>query len=215
MVYTAARSVHLVQTTLPPGSEIMGYAALFGLDFALIAWVVFKMFGARGDKQHAISTFMIVLQVVGVGACLLADTWTVADPGHSPEVIGLIALWVVPGVITINVGAVTAVHLSDPTHEIRNAQNTLEDELNKQVAEYLRQNRGQIAGSVTPQAAQHRASELLAQFVASQQQEQPDGALEGIRARLSGNGHGGPSGRVLAADGSEPVGVGRKRKPKN
>lgn len=165
MAYTAFRSVHLVQGTLPPGSEIMGYAALFGLDFSLIAWTVFKMFGARGEKQHAIATYMVCIQIAGVGATLLADTWFVADAQNAPAVIGMIALWIVPIIITINIAAVTATHLSDPSAEIRNAKNQLEDEINKQIAEQLRNNRGQIAGSITPEAARLYADEMLTQFM--------------------------------------------------
>jgi hypothetical protein len=51
MAYTMFRSVHLVQSTLPVDSQVMGYAALFGLDAALIAWTVFKARSARGDKR--------------------------------------------------------------------------------------------------------------------------------------------------------------------
>ena len=167
MAYTMFRSVHLVQSTLPPGSQVMGYAALFGLDAALLAWTLFKTQTARGNTQHAVATFMIILQLLRIGATLVADTWLVADPETAPSTIRIVALWLVPIIITVNVAAITAVHLTDPTAEIRNAQRDLQDEIERQVAEQIRQQRGQIASSVSPTAARKYADDLLAQFTSA------------------------------------------------
>lgn len=207
MAYTMFRSVHLVQSTLPQDSQIMGYAALFGLDAALIAWTIYKARSARGDKQHAIAMFMVILQLFGIGGTLIADTWLVADPENAPDVIQIIALWVVPLIIATNVAAITSAHLCDPAAEIRNAQRDLEDELERQVADHLRQNKGKIASNVTQAAADHRAAEMLAQFM----RERGNGGLQ----LHGGNGH--KADAILAAEGSEPPQVqpksGRRKRP--
>jgi hypothetical protein len=167
LLYTAGRSVHIVQSTLPPGEEVMGYSALAGLDGALIAWVAFKMRSARGDKQHAIAMLMIVLQLFGLALTVIGDTVLTADPAGAPDQLRLIVLWMVPAVIVSNVAATVAVHLADPGQEITNAKRALEDELERQVAEYIRNNMAQLAATVAPTAAQHRAAELLASFTAT------------------------------------------------
>lgn len=179
MVYTAYRSIHVVQATLPPDAQPLGFAALFGLDFALVAWTVFKAKSARGDAQQAIAMFMIVLQWVGVTALTLGDTLLTADPANSPEYIKLMALWAAPIVISINVGAVVVVHLTDPAREIERARSAVQDEINRQVAEQLKSNAAQIAGRVAPVAADHRANELLSEFMnkSSGNGQKPSGGL--------------------------------------
>lgn len=164
LVYTAYRSLHVVQTTLPPDAQILGYVALFGLDFALVAWTVFKAKSARGDMQHAIAIFMILLQWVGVTALTLGDTLLTADPVNAPSYIKMIALWAAPIIISVNVGAAILVHLSDPQAAIHNARRDVQDEIERQVSETLKQNAGQIASQIAPTAAAQRAAELLAEF---------------------------------------------------
>lgn len=166
MVYTAYRSLHVVQSTLPPEAQIVGYAALAGLDGALIAWTLYKARSARGEKQNAIATFMICLQLCGITATLIGDTVLTSDPSNlTREYLRTITLWAVPLIIATNVAATVIVHLVDPAQEIFNARREVRDEIERQVAEHLRQNAAQIAAQVTPVAAQHRANELLAEFM--------------------------------------------------
>ena len=166
MVYTAYRSLHVVQSTLPPEAQIVGYAALAGLDGALIAWTLYKARSARGEKQNAIATFMICLQLCGITATLIGDTVLTSDPSNvTRDYLRMITLWAVPLIIATNVAATVIVHLVDPAQEIFNARREVRDEIERQVAEHLRQNASQIAAQVTPVAAQHRANELLAEFM--------------------------------------------------
>lgn len=186
MVYTAYRSLHVVQSTLPPDAQPLGYAALFGLDFALVAWTIFKAKSARGDVQQTVAIFMILLQWIGVTALTLGDTLLTADPENAPEYIQMVALWAAPIVISINVGAAIVVHLTDPEREIESARNAVQDEIQRQVAEQLKSNAAQIAGRVAPTAANHRAEELLAEFM----------------QKPSSNGQGANGGLVFASDGA-------------
>ncbi len=166
MIYTAYRSLHVVQSTLPPEAQIVGYAALAGLDGALICWTVFKARRARGEKQNAIGTFMICLQLAGITATLIGDTVLTANPNDlTRDYLRTVTLWAVPLIIATNVAATVIVHLVDPAQEIYNARRDVRDEIERQVADHLRQNAAQIAARVTPAAAEHRAGELLAEFM--------------------------------------------------
>jgi len=150
--------------TLPSDARVKAYIGLAGLDGGLIAWTVFKMKSARGDMQHAIATFMIILQLFGVGLTSVGDALIHQNIEAMPEYVKTAVVWGVPLIIITNVAAITAVHLSDPRQEIERAQRNLEDEIEKSVAEHLRQNAAQIAAKVAPKVAEHRAEELTAPF---------------------------------------------------
>lgn len=194
MIYTAYRSLHVVQATLPPEAQIVGYAALAGLDGALLAWTLFKARSARGDKQNAIATFMICLQLAGITATLIGDTVLTSDPTElTAGYLRTVTLWAVPLIIATNVAATVVVHLVDPAQEIFNAKREVQDEIERQVAEHLRQNAAQIAAQVTPAAADHRAAELLAEFmgrsrIAVPSQPAPAAAPEHVAGTPGANG---------------------------
>lgn len=181
LLYTCARSLHVVQSTLPPESQIVGYAALAGLDGALVAWSLFKARSARGDKQQAIASLMIVVQLAGIMATLIGDTILTADPTEATATaLRTITLWIVPLIIGTNVAATVVIHMVDPAQEVYNAKREVQDEISRQVAEHLRQNAAQIAARVTPAAAEHRADELLAEFMRAQ--GQPTGSMPALPA---------------------------------
>ncbi len=222
LVYTGARSVHVVQSTLPADSQVVGYAALAGLDGALIAWTIFRIKSARGDKQMAISLLMICLQLVGVVLLTLGDTLLVADPAGSPPAIRMIVLWAVPIIIGANVAASIAVHLTDPSNAVAQARRGFEDELQRQVAEHLTSRAPEISAGVAPAAAERRAAELLAELVGGGGQARPPasdddrpvtmGELRQLLVELRATtvpAAGGPNGHA-----AEPVEVQRPKSPR-
>jgi hypothetical protein len=66
-----------------------------------------------------------------------------------------------------NVIAVVVAHLLDPAQTLRDAQRSLEDELQWQLADHLRQNAAQVASGAVPEAAAHKQAEMVAGFLAS------------------------------------------------
>lgn len=164
LAYTAFRSFDILRQTLPPDAQIMAYIGLAGLDGGLIAWTVFKMKSARGDTQQAIATFMVVIQLAGVALTSIGDSLMYSAGERMPDYILTAVVWGVPAIIALNIAAVTVVHLSDPTRELEQARRQVRDEIEKQVAAHLRENAGQIASKVVPEAARHNADEVLATF---------------------------------------------------
>jgi len=165
MAFTMYRSLHVVQSTLDADGQILGYAALAGLDGGLLGWTLYKMNSARGDTQNAIAMFMIVLEWVGVAGLVVADTLLTADAANAPSYIRVIALWCVPVVISINVGAIIATKLADPGRQIETARRAVQDEIQRQVADQLREASAQIAGRVSPTAAAHHTDAMLAEYL--------------------------------------------------
>jgi hypothetical protein len=171
--YTAFRSMDILRNTLPPDAQVLAYIGLAGLDGGLLAWVLYLRHSARGDAQRAVAMFMVVLELAGVALTSIGDSLLHTTGAQMPEYVLTAVTWGVPAIIALNIVAITVVHLSDPGAQIENAKRQLEDEVQRQVAEQLRQNLAQIAGQVTPSAAAHQAHELLASFRVGQNGDSP------------------------------------------
>jgi len=166
LIFTAARSVHLVTSTLPPEMMILGVAALFGLDVGLIAWLFWTTRTARGGAQRTIGMLMVVVCLIGITAAVIGDTLLVAGGEQYAGAVETVAVFVVPAIVISNVAAIVLAHLFDPRQSIRDAQRALSDELEWQLADHLRQNAAQVAAGAVPEAAAHRQAEMVAGFMA-------------------------------------------------
>lgn len=168
LVFTAARSVHLIQSTLPEDSKVLAYAALAGLDGGVLAWLFWTTRSARGATQHTIGTLMIIVDLAGITAAVLGDTMLVADPTNR-AIVATVAIWLVPLVIVSNVVATVVAHLVDPAQAIRDAQRSLRDELDRQMAEAMARNAASTAADAAAIAAQHWAEQTKAAYMAGLQ----------------------------------------------
>lgn len=163
MGFTAFRSVDLIQSTLPPDAQMLAYAALAGLDGGVLAWLFWTTRSAHGGTQRTIGSLMIIVDLAGISAAVLGDTMRVADVG-SKEIVGMIAVYVVPVIIVSNVVACVVAHLVDPAQELRDANRTLQDEMERQKAEWVRSNAPALAAEVAAEQARHHADQEIAKF---------------------------------------------------
>ena len=101
---------------MPSGIQIFGVIAIFGLDLALLGWDNYTAdpYKARSDGQHNVGLLMIVVNLIGVGAAMIADSMRVIDPGGYSAAISVISVWVISVVILSNVAALIAVNQLDP-----------------------------------------------------------------------------------------------------
>jgi len=192
IVFTASRSVHLIQSTLPGDSQMLAYAALAGLDGGVLAWLFWTTRSAQGGVQRTIGTLMIVVDLVGIAGAVLGDTMLVADAGNQ-ELVGMVAIWVVPIIIVANICATVVAHVFDPSQAIRDAERSVQDELQRQKAEYMKANAASIAAEVAQLAGQHAAKEMVAGFQAAHRNGQN-------------------AGTVFASDGSEGATLGKAKR---
>ena len=159
-VYTAFRTYDVLRMSLPSDATEMAVVGIMGIDGAVIAWTLYKLFGARGEWQHAIANVMIIVSLVGVLVSVLGDTLmrqpNVAVPGYIKTAVW----WGIPALIWLNVAMAIAAHLTDPRHQIKRAQRDVEDAIEAAVAEKLRENAANIASAVAPDVAAHRAEEV-------------------------------------------------------
>jgi hypothetical protein len=192
--YTAFRSVDILRGTLPADAQVLAYIGLAGLDGGLLGWTLYYKHSARGEVQQAVSLFMIAVELFGVSLTSIGDSLLHTAGASMPEYVLVAVTWGVPGIIALNIIALTVVHVADPSAQIEQAKVQLEDEVQRQVAQQLRDNVAQLAGAVAPQAALHQAQELLQAFQV--------GKGGGLLASKNGNGHGaGKEAALLGADG--------------
>ena len=125
MIYSASRTVNLLQMTLPEGQKDMAYLALLAFDGALIAWTLVFMFGAEGGFQRAIAGIMIVVSltgvIVGFGAdqLLNATTGGLFDKTLLGNNFGMTATLITVGIIAANIAATVFFHVMSPENRRR------------------------------------------------------------------------------------------------
>lgn len=170
LFFTGMRNVHLIQTTLPPDWAIVGYVALAALDGGILLWTNYFSNSAVG-AQKTVAAMMVAVDFVGMVAGLLADTFLVG--GGSTELVRMVALWVVPIVIGLNVLGKIACVMLDPTQDVRAAQAEAEQagmmsqaSVYRALAQQRRQNAELTAAQVAPEMWANDAANLIAQFTA-------------------------------------------------
>jgi hypothetical protein len=70
-----------------------------------------------------------VVNMLGIGAALIADTATVIDAEGSRSMISTVAMFVIPAIVLANVGAIIAVGQADPDRVLAERQANHEREL--------------------------------------------------------------------------------------
>ena len=165
MIFSASRSVHLIQTTLPRDGQVMAYAALAALDGGVLGWFFFVTRAAAPGNQRTVGYLLLIVDLLGVVSALLADTWLVA--GEDAAMVGMVALWVLPLIIGANIIGAYVAHLLDPAQALRDAQRAVTHELEAQKAMHLRENAPSIAAGVAQAAAIHEAAQMTARFQAA------------------------------------------------
>jgi len=178
LIYTAARTVSLVQSTLPEGSQIFAFAALFALDFGLIAWLHFATHGARGS-QRLIAVLMVVVDLAGISAAVIADTMRSVDPVASADTIRIAAMFMIPIIVVLNIAATVATSLLSPDQKIRDAKRALADELELSMAAHMSENADAIAAKASPEAAQHQIDNVVSKFLSTARGSTGDKASRG------------------------------------
>ncbi len=174
-VYTGFRTYDVLRMTLPADAQEMAVLGIVGIDGAVVAWTAYKLFGARGEWQHAIANVMIIVSLAGVLVTVLGDTLMRSPGATVPPYLETAVWWGIPALIWLNVTMGIVAHLTDPRHQIRRAQNDVEDAIEAAVAEKLRENAMNIAAAVAPDVAAHRADEVQRRILTTVGLHSPNG----------------------------------------
>lgn len=223
--YTAIRTLDLVQLTLPADQQAVGYLALVAFDGGLIGWTLFYLHGAKGAWQRGIAALMIAVSLAGVLLGFGADTFYQANERGTlaqldPALVAT-AIWGMVLIIGANVGAVTAVHLTDPEARRQQAEEEARDRITETALRQIQQNAERLAAELAPQLGAAWLSEMRAQYTAGTAAPAPRRppavpALEADRGIPAAGPDPDPAAEVeaaIAANGHRPNAGGRgKRK---
>ena len=114
VVYTAIRSIDLVMGTMPAAIKMFALAVVCGIDLAFLMWDDYAAHKAKSAAQHTVGAVMIVIDLLGIGAALIADTATIVDPVGSKDLIVTVAMFGIPALVLANIAALSAINQLDP-----------------------------------------------------------------------------------------------------
>ncbi len=170
MIYSASRTLDLLQSTLPPGQKDMAYLALLAFDGGLIAWTLTFMFGATGAWQRGISMLMIVVSLTGVCIGFGADSLLGASGGGVFDRsllgsdFGLTATIATVAIIALNIAAVTMFHVMSLENQRRMQTESFNDTIEKAAEQKSNQAIPQLAAALATQLTATRMATLEAEY---------------------------------------------------
>jgi hypothetical protein len=230
------RTVDLVMSTLPESIKIFGVAAIFGLDIALLAWDNYAAdpYKARSDGQHKVGVLMIVVNLIGIGAAMVADSLRIVDPAGNAPLISTVSVWVIAIVILSNVAALIAVNQLDPDRAEAQAEANHQRELARMEKEHERalqmddkkteldvssyKNRQKIKSARQRFYLEDKDGNGTPDILDSANRGDMDALKQQLREALDAIEHASaksPNGHSMAAEGSEaPKVTARSQKPK-
>ena len=191
LIFTALRTLDLIQLTLPLESQNLGYLALVAFDGGLVGWTVYHIWAARGGWQRGISLGMIGVSLVGVFIAFGTDTqYQAAARGTvasiDPDLISA-AIWGMTGIIAANIAAIVTTHLKDPDVQRMQAEEEARDKITDAALKQIASNAETLAAELAPRLGSQWISEMRAQFAS------------GLPAGVASNGHQSTGGATVYA----------------
>ncbi len=122
LAYTAIRTIHFLQLTLPADQQYVAYIGLIAFDVGVLAWFYYAISAAEGATQRAIAYGMIFVCATGVCTTTVMDMTLGASRNGLyavPPQWFTVGLWAVILVIITNFIAGICVHLNDPEQKKR------------------------------------------------------------------------------------------------
>lgn len=131
-LYSAFRNFQLIQSTLggDTSSFIAGLFALAALDGGVLLWTEIA-FRVDSDTQDKLAKAMVILDLVGALAGVVADTMLYVNRAAFIDTITIVSVYAVPIVIFLNLGAGFAYLLADPENAIKAEEKRLDREARK------------------------------------------------------------------------------------
>lgn len=172
MIYSASRTLALLQMTLPAGQTDMAFLALAAFDGGLIAWLLTFMFGAEGAWQRGIAALMIVVCLIGVIVGFGADSIIgalnggIVAKGAVDSSFGLTVVLATVAIIALNIAAVTAFHVMSPSNRRRMQEETFSDRIEEAAFKKSNEAIPQLAAELAEQLTASRMAGLNAKYQA-------------------------------------------------
>jgi hypothetical protein len=96
--------------------KMFGIAIVFGLDLALLVWDNYAAdpHKARSEGQRNVGLIMIVANMLGIGAAMVADAARILDPAGNKELIYTVSVYGMAAVVLVNIAGGIIVNQLDP-----------------------------------------------------------------------------------------------------
>src|SRR5690348_15082760 len=118
MLFTASRTLDLLQVLLPANQSVFAFLGLVAFDGGLLGWSLWFAYGARGQYQRAIALLMVILSLIAIGISTIADLMISASAKGLVNALSeqqrLAILLAVGAIVFINVAAFFLTHITDP-----------------------------------------------------------------------------------------------------
>jgi hypothetical protein len=191
LIYSGARTYHLLSQSLPKGQEVLAFLALLAFDGGLIAWLAVFMFGAQGAAQRAIAMLMICVSLIGIVLGFGGDTlMTAAANGLIQDAsVGMSALILTTLIIGANICAVTFYHVLSPENQKRMAEENARGQIEDAALESIKSQAQQLSQELAPIVAAAWVADMRAHYLAQLTPEAQRKALPAAGPGRSDNGH--------------------------
>ncbi len=167
MIYSASRTLALLQMTLPSGQKDVAFLALLAFDGGLVAWLLTFMYGAEGAWQRAIAGVMVVVDLVGVVIGFGADSLIGASQNGMVKVdegIALTAILLTTGIIAANIAATVFFHMLSPENRRRMTSEAARDRIEQASLKAIEQEANTLALQLAPVVASAWVRDMESQY---------------------------------------------------
>ena len=170
LVFTASRTLDLLQTFLPAGQQaVFAWLGLVAFDGGLMGWSFFFAHGARGQWQRAIALLMVITSLIAVGVSSIADLY-IASAAKGlvvglPETVRIAVLLFVGLVVFANVAAFFLVHITEPAQMKAMAAESARDVIEAETLKQINAVAPQMAARIAPELAEQWARETWTKFL--------------------------------------------------
>ncbi len=164
LAYTAIRTIHFLQLTLPADQQYVAYIGLIAFDVGVLAWFYYAISAAEGATQRAIAYGMIFVCATGVCTTTVMDMTLGASRNGLyavPPQWFTVGLWAVILVIITNFIAGICVHLNDPEQKKRMEIQHVQDEIHALTLKKIREQKNTIAPKIANAIAADWANQTI------------------------------------------------------
>jgi hypothetical protein len=168
LLYTASRTLDLLQATLPEGQKDLAFLALAAFDGGLVLWALYFLKGASGGWQRGIAALMILVSLVGVVVAFGADTLMGASASGLATMdksVTTTAVLATIAIIALNIAAVTACHVMSPENQRAMAEEEAHGKIVDAAIKQIASNAESLASELAPMLGDSWVRDMRARYL--------------------------------------------------
>ncbi len=169
MLFTASRTLDLLQLLLPANQSVFAYLGLVAFDGGLFGWSLWFAYGARGQYQRAIALLMVIVSLVAIGITTIGDLVISAAAKGLVNALSeqqrLAILLGVGAIVFLNVAAFFLTHITEPERLRAMATENAKDMIHAETLRQIHQAAPIVASQVAPNLTRQWVVETVQQLL--------------------------------------------------